>query len=522
MFAGALSASAQVERVLPRKGASSLAGTDFVISFMQNEILEFGIDPRLQLFISSQFDAVVTIDYPLFGPQIRRIAAGTVYIEDVSPYHVVNGSQIAQHKAIFVRSDVPIVVYALNTLAASTDSYTAIPIKHLGTEYLTVSRPNDRYPINPDPDDINPLDTMIRSSQFMVVAPYDNTNLEIVPTYRTERGSPANTVINVTLQRGQCYVVRSAQTRIGTGDLSGSSIRSNVPVAVLTGNVRASIPTDSASSKDHLIEMLPPIPKWGKTYATTPFAIVYGGDVVRVMSADTNTDIEIITPTDTIYRYLANAGEWSDIRLSEPALYRSAKPFFVMQFMPSRQSSGSLNYDPAMVVVPPIEQYVEGALLQFPLLEIQDALGLYQKFYHFVNIVAEAVSVSSLRVNSVLVKDIVPTFTTQRIPGTTLHWAQVPLNPGSYTITADSGVFSGVMYGTSNADSYANLFGVAYDPVPRDDRSPPAYSLAVDCGNVIGTVTDIGRDTVLLTEATVQTQRTYNYRWSVSDPIDSV
>lgn len=520
LFAGAIAASAQVERVLPRKGSSSLEGTEFVIGFMQNELLEFGVDPRLQIFISSQFDAIVTIEYPLFGPQVRRVAANTVFVENVSPYHVVNASEQPTQKGIFIRSNVPIVVYTLNTLAASTDSYTAIPIKHLGNEYLTVNRPNDRYPINPR--EVEPLDTMIRSSEFMVIAPNDFTNVEITPSYRTERGSLAGEPINVTLYRGQCYVVRSAQTPIGTGDLTGSRIRSNLPVAVLSGHVRASVPTDTARSKDHLVEMLPPLPKWGKMYATTPFAIVYGGDIVRLMAGTDDTNIEIETPAGPFTRYLAKAGDWVDLTLNDPAFYKSSKPFLVTQFMPSRRNGGSTDYDPAMVIVPPIEQYVTGALLQFPLLERQQQLGAYQNFYHFINLVAEDIAVASLRVNDRLVRDIAPRITTQSIPGTNLKWAQVQLAPGSYTVTADSGLFSGIMYGTTNADSYANLIAVSYDPIPQDDRTPPVYALSIDCGAIDGTVTDQGRDTARLTELTVQAQRTFNYRWSIDGPIDTV
>lgn len=512
--------TAQVERVLPRKGSSSLEGTEFLVGFMQNERLEFGVDPRLQIFISSQYDAIVTIEYPLFGPQIRRVAANTVFVEDVSAYHVVNASEVPTQKGIFIRSNVPIVVYTLNTLAASTDSYTAIPIKHLGMDYLTVNRPNDRYPFNPRSDD--PLDTMIRSSEFMIIAPNDYTNVEITPSYRTERGSLAGEPIVTTLYRGQCFLVRSAQSRIGIGDLTGSRIKSNLPVAVLSGHVRASVPTDSARSKDHLVEMLPPIPKWGKTYATTPFAIVYGGDVIRLMAGSDDTNIEIETPTGPFTRYLAKVGDWVDINMTEPAFYKSTKPFLVTQFMPSRRSGGSSDYDPAMVVVPPIEQYVDGALMQFPLLERQEQLGAFQNFYHFINVVAEDIAVPSLRVNDRLVRDIAPRILTQSIPGTNLKWAQVQLQPGSYTVTADSGLFSGVMYGSTNADSYANLIAVSYDPIPQDDRTPPVYALTIDCGEINGTVTDQGRDTARLYEVTVQTQRTFNYRWTIDGPTDSV
>ena len=521
VLAGA-TASAQVERVLPSKGSSSLEGTDFIVGFMQNEILAIGDDPRLQIFVSSQYDATVTINYPTFGPQIRRIAANTVHVEDVSPYHVVNVSERIQQKSIAITSDVPIVVYVLNTLAASTDTYTAIPTKHLGTQYLTVNAPADRYAL--DPNSNNVLDTMIRVSEFMIIGVEPFTDVTITPKTRTDGGIPAGQSFTVRLNKGDCYLVKSDHTPFGFGDQSGSRINASAPVAVLSGHMRTSIPGNIGYSKDHLVEMLPPMQTWGKEYVTTPFALVATGDIIRLMSAAPNTKIQIHTASGGESDVtITNPGDWVDLRLREAALYTSDEAFFVMQFMPSRThwNGTSPNYDPAMVVVPPLDQYIAGALLQFPRLETQRQLGAEQKFYHWINVVVDRVAIPTLRVNSWLVKDLAPELELQPVPGTDMFWASVRLARGSYTITADTGLFSGVMYGSTNADSYANLFGVSYTPVDQSARTPPVYDLTIDCLNIDGTVTDAAGEPPLLTEVTVQSTRTFNYRWSLSNPLDA-
>ncbi len=522
MLFATTSVVAQVERVLPRKGGgSSLEGTEFLVGFMQNEIQESDTDPRLQIFICSQYDATVNIKFP--GQpftQIRRIAANTVHVETVLPIFEATASEYVQRKSISITSDVPIVVYALSTLATSTDSYTAIPVKHLGTQYLTVNMPADQYrmrnPLIPE------LDTTKRRAEFMIMAVEDRTDVTITPTVQTEQGRPANVPFQVQLDSGETYLVKAARTLVGYGDLSGSRINADKPIAVLSGHMRTSVPTDVNASKDHLVEMLPPMQTWGMEYVTTPFAMVEEGDVVRLMTADVDTHIEIITEDGLVDQFFTRAGEWRDVRLMKPAYYRSNKPFFVMQFMPSSRpfAGTNPNYDPAMVVVPPLDQYVERALFQFPILDSTPQIGSAQRFYYFINVVAEAKAIPSMRVNQLLVKDIAPEIETQQVPGTDLYWATVPLTPAVYTITADSGLFSGVMYGTSYADSYANLFGVAYEPLPQDDRSPPEYALDVSCGDIDGLVVDVSPDSALLTEVIVQTAQTFNYRWAISNPLD--
>lgn len=512
-FVLAADVAAQVERVLPRRGGSSLEGTAFVVGFMANEILEVGEDPRVQIFVSSQFDANVTISSPLSGPATYVVPASTVRVFSINATHVVNASEQVSQKAIFVESDVPIVVYTLNTLALSTDSYTAIPIKHCGTDYYTVNRPTDWYPPGRRS---NPLDRVPRVGEFMIMATQDGTDVVVDPRAGTKAGRSAGQQFSVRLNRGDCYLVQARATRHGGDDLTGSVISSNLPVAVLSGHMRSSIPTDSILSKDHLVEQLPPVNKWGRTYATSPFAQIVRPDAFRLVASRRNQLIRLTTRSGTTTLTMPSAGSWRDTVLKEPAYWTSDAPFLLTQFM-SSSSLGAYG-DPAMVVVPPIEQYVNQTMFQFPVLE-ETRLD-NQQFYYFLNIVAEASALSTLRVNTSLATTIAPSLRTQTIPGTTLHWATVQLRDGAHTMQADSGLFSGVMYGTSIVDSYANMVGVAYDSVRSNDASPPRYLMRVDCGQVNGSVRDTSSRTARLDDVRVITTRTTNYRWSILPSTD--
>ena len=394
-------AAAQIERVLPRRGGSSLEGTSFVVGFMANEILEVGEDPRVQIFISSQVDATVTISSPLSSPYTYVIPANTVRVFSMNAMHVVNASEQIAPKAIFVDSDVPIVVYTLNSLALSTDSYTAIPTKHCGTDYFTVNRPTDWY--RPGRT-MNPLDRAPRVGEFMVMATEDATDVVIQPRVRTRGGRSAGQQFSVRLNKGDCYLVQAQATRHGGDDLTGSSISSNLPIAVISGHMRSGVPTDSTLSKDHLVEQLPPVTKWGRTYATAQFAQIVRPDVFRMVASRSNQTVRLTTSAGTSTFTLSAPGSWRDTSLKEPAYWTSDEPFLLTQFM-SSSTSGAYG-DPAMVIVPPVEQFVNQSMFQFPVLE---TTGLdNQQFFYFINVVAEASALSSLRVNTTPVTTIAP------------------------------------------------------------------------------------------------------------------
>lgn len=514
MFFVATDVVAQVERVLPRRGGSSLEGTSFVVGFMANEILEVGEDPRVQVFISSQFDATVTISSPLISPVTYTVPANTVRVFSMNAMQVVNASEQVSPKAIFIEADVPIVVYTLNTLALSTDSYTAIPIKHCGTDYYTVNRPTDWYRPGRTP---NPLDRAPRVGEFMVMATEDGTDVVITPRVRTKGGRAANQSFNVKLNKGDCYLVQAHATRHGGDDLTGSSINASLPVAVLSGHMRSSVPTDSSISKDHLVEQLPPVNKWGRTYATSPFAQIQRPDAFRIVGSRNDQTIRLTTRFGSSTVTLSSPGQWRDTVLKEPVYWSSDEPFLLTQFM-SSSTSGAYG-DPAMVIVPPVEQFVNQSLFQFPVLE-ESGLDNQQYFY-FINLVAEASALSTLRVNATPVTTIAPQIRTQTIPGTSLHWATLQLSEGAFMMQADTGLYSGVMYGTSVVDSYANMIGVAYDSVRVNDVSPPVYRLAIECGEVSGVVRDSSELIPKLDDVRVIQSRTTNYRWSIAPSTDN-
>jgi hypothetical protein len=514
-------AVAQVERVLPRRNRAVLEGTEFLVGFMENEVPYSTAPVELRVFIASEFRANVTIEYPTGQVDRLTVQPEQVQVATIAATWMSTRSETVECKSLRVRSDVPVVVYVLNSRVMSTDSYTAIPVRHFGTEYMVMSRGVDRYRINlvrPNPE----FDTASRQSEFLVMATEDNTTLWITPTAATERGLQPNVPSSITMMSGETYLVKGAKGGSGMHDLSGTRISADKPIGVLSGHVRSSVPRRDQFNKDHLAEMLVPMDKWGYDHITTPLATSSVGDVVRIMAGADGTVITAETAAGTTSYNIPNAGGWIEFNsVNYPVRWTSTQPVMVAQFMLSQQMSQTAIMDPAMVIVPPVERYVDRAVFRTPELLPQQNADPYDYVYYF-SVIADVEALPTLTANGTLLTSLDPGFATRTVPGTRKVWSSFQLNPATVVMKCDTGTFSGVMYGVGPADSYANIYGWSLDPRPKIELTPPSYALSVVCGNVTGTIADVSPTSPFLQEVSVQNARTFNYDHAISPPIDSM
>lgn len=517
-----LSLQAQFER------PSMFAGTHFVVSFLQNEI-ERGSSLRLQLSIAARGPTTVWVSMPT-EPQPRqyRLAAGGYIWIAVPPELEVRTPERPVRAAVEIRSDAPIVVYTFNSQWTTTDAYTAIPVTHWGTAYVIASVPNDAY--TPRPGDTTPnrlRDLTLRRSQWMLVAAYDSTVVTFIPSARTSTGKAAGTPHTVVLNRGECFLVQSDSTPKGLGDMTGTVVQSSRPVGVLSGHVRTSLPQQLSAetdTKDHLVEMLPPISALGQRYITTPFA-VGTGDWFRAIAVFPQTRLQLSRATtgQIIETVLSRAGEVADFPAeASPLLWEADKPFLLVQLMYSAVIGGPralvdpyLSFDPCMVVVPPVEQYVQQAHFFVP----DTSLAGFNQFKrHWINLVVSASAVSSLRLNGVPVLQLAPELSTRRLPWTSnegepYHWIALPIEPGRvYELNTSTGSFAGTLYGTGYVDSYALVLGSGLLPPGVQDTVPPQIWLqTAPCGAVELRASDSGSGIAWIEPLA---DSTWNYSWN--------
>ncbi|MGA1435654.1 MAG: IgGFc-binding protein, partial [Candidatus Kapaibacteriota bacterium] len=238
MLSCVIVASAQ-NGAIPTNAISGYAGRYFLIGFMQNEIMILPGGIRLSITISTIRPTTIRIASPISRPsQFYQIPGDTV-IELTFPYGDVEmfDSERAMLKAIEIESDQPITVSGMSSQSLSTDGFSAIPVSKWGREYVIHSWPNDIYIHDDDPQGKIP-----RSSQFMVIAAEDNTVIEFTPRSRTFQKIQSGESTIIQLNKGQCYLVKSDTLPAGSGDLSGTIVRSDKPIGVFSGHVRTAIP----------------------------------------------------------------------------------------------------------------------------------------------------------------------------------------------------------------------------------------------------------------------------------------
>jgi hypothetical protein len=181
--------------------------------------------------------------------------------------------------------------------------------------------PNDYYtpPSGKTNADLDPFELANRPGMFMVIAQENGTYVEINTSAPTEKDRVPKSSFFVTLNRGETYLVKSKPTPgiNGTNDLTGSLVKSNKPVAVLSGHSRTASPQVQFSkdddSKNHLIEMLPPITTWGKEYYTAPFGGTANilGSMYKIVAKEANTVVTASTRNGGVTSYtLVNAGDF--------------------------------------------------------------------------------------------------------------------------------------------------------------------------------------------------------------------
>ncbi|MCX7930779.1 MAG: choice-of-anchor D domain-containing protein, partial [Chlorobi bacterium] len=514
-----LQSVAQVLDTLPVQRPNQIEGTRFLVSFMENEITIQPSGLRLRVLVATAYPNTVDVVFPDGRQQRYRLGAYETLPLVLSDTFEVRQTEMPQHRAIEIRAELPISVFAMSSQYTTSDSYAALPVELWSTEYTVVSIPNDTYGDGLG-SPVHPAD--IRQSEFLIIAAEDHTQIEIFPTASTEGGKTARQWHTITLDAGHCYLVKAAPTQQGTGDLSGTLIRATKPIGVLSGHVRASVPIGlppTLDSKDHLVEMLLPNSMLGWSYMTVPFATggrIPSGDYLRAVAIAPDTRLTVYTEREDLTFVLANVGDTLTLpRVNSPSWWQATKPFALVQLMTTGSIANSIMFDPAMVIGMPIGRYVSRAVFQAPA-NLNDATFSRQFDRHWINVICDERASRLLKLDGKYVASTVaPELATQKFRSSGMFWAQIPITPGVHVLQADSGVFTGVLYGMGYTDSYAHPIGVT-SFIGRDTVVP---SLVVkdSCGWLIGVASDNGGSGVAY--VVVDPDSTYNYELRVeNDP----
>lgn len=302
------------------------------------------------------------------GDEAVPIEAGPVPLDTIRVFElpamsIAPGLTNAEGVAYRIESDLPIVAYQFQPLDNETPVYSndatiLFPTHVLDGDYIAIT--GDAHLVDQDSFSASDRNT---GAFVSVVATQDRTTVTLYPTVEIHPG----TVEDVMLDRGQVLTTISSERRGERwGNLSGTRVVADAPVAVFSGSVASSEPTPTeACCADHLEHQMLPVTAWGTGYLVAPAAAVTGGGsdetLVRITAGFDGTLLEYDpiapdgAPTELdAYQSVAFVTDAAfSVRTTD-----EDKSIAVAQFLLSNQHFGELLRpgDPSMLLVPAAAQ----------------------------------------------------------------------------------------------------------------------------------------------------------------------
>lgn len=480
-------------------------GKDFWLTFLPNmHILNTQLD-SLQIFIVSDTKTSGTIEYrDITGKQFTRnfsINDPTQpfsfkihfdgiellgFTDGVNAFdNTVNQGEIIAPQSFHITANDDVAVFGLDHADASTDAFLAIPTSSLGYEYFVMSYNSDGYKENAT---INT--TASSPSQFAVVATEDKTTVTMSLTTPAWKGGPSNMNLRRVLMKGDVFLIQANISADNlNNDLTGTTVKSDKPIALFAGHQRAKISVNIANGDDtrnYIIEEMPAVETWGKTACIVPPAspkpsTSVGSDIFRVLSSKDST--VIFVNGANVGRF--DAGKFYEAPLTSPIFVKANNPILVAEFkktsnrgiLPSVSDSTG---DPFMMLIPPTEQYLKSySVVNFQAKDVSNSPIFSQQH---ITIVAPTVSLASVQL------DGKPFSTTKFSPlSPNYSFADTLIADGIHTISADSGIGVFVSgYGIRDAYGYAG--GMNLERIVLPDTLKSYLSVRDAAGKIGDTV----------------------------------
>lgn len=315
-------------------GSATHYGKHFVLGFTaQTESrLRTGYN---EILISAPVDTYVTISLHKSHRSQPILKNKYVKAGDVLNYRLSTStrmhSTMRQNLGISVETSAGVAVSCLNYGRYTADSYLALPVNVLGKTYVVAS---------------------YAETNVGIISPQDNTTVYIIPKDTVRYGGRSyrkGENITIKLNKLQSFHLDH------DSDLSGTIIRANKPVAVLSGDKCAKINTKYC---DHLVEFLLPVESWGRKFvvATTGTMDKNIGDMFRVFAYENDTRVRSKNG-DRILK----SGQFAEYRFGHnelSSLFECSKPCSVVQYTTGYLNKKRREVDSSMIIVPSVSHYL--------------------------------------------------------------------------------------------------------------------------------------------------------------------
>ena len=363
-------------------------GKDFYLGYiapsvnavLRPEVLAyFGI----YALVGSYEDTKVSVSY--FDPQTGAESVPTEYsvaarqsieiLLDQIKMKIPGGANpLKQYRSCHITSKKPISVHWMSLGVSGTGSYCALPTSGLGKKYVIES-----WYDNPDGDGnyMSPVPEKACGVSLLIGA-FEGTSVTITPA-----SSQSSQPVTISLNRGECYLLRSQCTSSET-DISGTTIVSDKPIAVISGHENAMLGGVNGyrvEGRDYMVEQALPVEQWDtKGYITCPLVDPAGldanaegiGETYRMYTDDTNgtnVSVKIAGFSGTRdYTLAKNSTPPTMFEIASPMHFYSTDghPFSVMCY-DERSASQSGPYPaPSMMTIVPISKWKKSYLWKVP------------------------------------------------------------------------------------------------------------------------------------------------------------
>ncbi|XP_069114833.1 uncharacterized protein [Argopecten irradians] len=364
-------------------------------------------------------------------------------------------------KGVLVETESDLVnVIGLTKQSGSSDGFMSLKHRQLGTIYRACT-----------------LVPLSGTSGILIVGVHTNTTV-IINLSANENASiswegstqynPGET-INVNINRREVILVRS------DGDLSGSRITADLPIAVYSGNTKTEIKN---GEKSHLIEQLLPVGQWGKEFIVP--SLSYGTVIVKMVS-DNNCSQTLVTKNCTSPNnketFLLKSVLTFEVRYPDLCYVRSEEPVMVVMFV----SMADSNKDPTMTTLPAIENYDDEYVFYAPQTHrnnsaLEILLVVAVKNEHKDKIVLSGYPLSDST-----------TFT--HVSNTKFVVGVTTLTSGHHVISADD-AFMAIIFGVDEDESYSFPLGMDLENMAEMISSSSITSTVPDCATMASSTTD--------------------------------
>jgi hypothetical protein len=381
-----------------------------------------------------------------------------------------------------IESDGEISVILVNYFEYSSEGTSLIPTDSWGKEYSHISYWNDSQ------------DKFTRNTGFIIIASEDDTEVTVKLNGRTRGNYLINQQyklgdsIKIKLDKNMIYNVEATGDNISI-DITGSLIKSDKDIAVISYHHRTGIHSELSPGKDNLMEMFPPLNTWGKNFVTSAFKRSNKGDYFRIVSGNQNTSVTFTSYDKSTLEILENdvvelapnsfyEVTSRSIGIRGITIWKSNNPILVSQSSFSAQFDNESTFDPNMVYIVPVEQFSSDISFKIPLNEYFSK----NRFNIIINNNSgEEGDLDKLIYNSTPITELDPEIFNKRIPQTNYYFTTIEINDTTSSSINGVSEFYAVLYGNELFDSYALTLGGHFKNLQKLDSTPPTITYNQDC-----------------------------------------